>query len=286
MKSRKLYISDLDGTLLNAKGELSEESFDILKELIEQGVLFTVASARPIVAIKRILKDLPITLPVISTNGAYVSDYGSLNHIRINNMSQSAAAELVALSNKLGLNAFVSTYTDFGDKTYWNRFDNKGQQKFVEERIANKDPRLTKTSDITQEINSPVVMFMILDERYALERFVCSLSAEVKDSLDIHINDDVYDKDYCWLVVTDKKAMKHEAILTLVELQKLHDCEIVVFGDQTNDISMMEIAHESVAVSNAVDAVKAVATKVIGANTDNSVALYIKQDSAGINWRK
>ena len=276
---KKIYVSDLDGTLLNEKGELSDETYEILKSLLNTGLLFTVASARPVTAIKRILRGLPISLPVISANGAYISNLHTLEHIAVNAMEGNSAKELVACSKEMNLNVFVSTYTKQGDKTYWNRFENSGQQKFVEERIANKDPRLTFTIDIEKEINNPVIMFMILDEKVKLELFIQKLSGQTKQRLDIHINEDVYDKDYCWLVATNVKATKHEAIKEILKAHALEGRELIVFGDQTNDISMMGLAHKSVAVANAVQAVKEIATEVIGKNTDNSVALYILEDN-------
>ena len=62
---RTLYISDLDGTLLGPNVMLSERTVRILNNLMSQGVLFTVATARSIASVKYILKDLEITLPII-----------------------------------------------------------------------------------------------------------------------------------------------------------------------------------------------------------------------------
>ena len=53
---------------------------------------------------------------------------------------------------------------------------------------------------------------------------------------------------------------------------------IVVFGDNRNDIAMMQAADHSVAVGNAFPEVKAAASEVIGVNTADSVARWIEQD--------
>lgn len=50
---------------------------------------------------------------------------------------------------------------------------------------------------------------------------------------------------------------------------------LVVYGDNLNDLPMMAVADESVAVANALPEVKAAATRVIDANTDDAVALDI-----------
>ena len=53
---------------------------------------------------------------------------------------------------------------------------------------------------------------------------------------------------------------------------------IVVFGDNLNDLSMMAVADEAVAVANAFPEVKAAADVVIGPNSADSVAKYIRDN--------
>ena len=69
-----LYISDLDGTLLQGDATLSPYSRQLLNSLLQEGLPFTVASARSIVSMQPILKDVALSLPVIEFNGAFISD--------------------------------------------------------------------------------------------------------------------------------------------------------------------------------------------------------------------
>ncbi len=64
-----LYISDLDGTLLGDDAELSPLTLATLHDLLLDGLLFTVASARSSASIRRVLRGLPLRLPVIEFNG-------------------------------------------------------------------------------------------------------------------------------------------------------------------------------------------------------------------------
>ena len=57
----------------------------------------------------------------------------------------------------------------------------------------------------------------------------------------------------------------------------LHPERIICFGDNLNDIPMFEAADHSIAVENAVAAVKEAADEIIGKNTDNAVAAYISE---------
>ena len=67
-----LYLSDLDGTLLNAKGELGEKTRRGLIQLIENGLHFTIASARSYFSISK--------LRYLQLNYFAISDYFSLSN--------------------------------------------------------------------------------------------------------------------------------------------------------------------------------------------------------------
>ena len=69
-----LYISDMDGTLLNPDGIVSRKSTEILTELLEQGLHFTVATARTPLSALHLLAELPILDPMILMNGALCYD--------------------------------------------------------------------------------------------------------------------------------------------------------------------------------------------------------------------
>ena len=70
----KLYITDLDGTLLGLKPEVPLLTVDMLNELIDEGINITYATARSIVSARPILKDVNFKLPVITMNGAFITD--------------------------------------------------------------------------------------------------------------------------------------------------------------------------------------------------------------------
>jgi hypothetical protein len=80
------YVSDLDGTLLANNASLSEFSRAHLAQLLREGLSFTVASARSVVAMQLMLQGLPIQLPVVEFNGAFLSDLATGRHEVINSI--------------------------------------------------------------------------------------------------------------------------------------------------------------------------------------------------------
>ena len=92
-----LYISDLDGTLLTNEPSLSEFSRATLMDLLASGLPFSVASARSVVSIRKMLRNLPLSLPVVEFNGAFLSDLETGRHGLINDLKPHVAREIYEL---------------------------------------------------------------------------------------------------------------------------------------------------------------------------------------------
>ena len=65
MRQETLYVSDLDGTLLNSRDEISPHSLWIINGLIEKGMKFTYATARSLSSASKVTRGLSLHIPVI-----------------------------------------------------------------------------------------------------------------------------------------------------------------------------------------------------------------------------
>ncbi len=70
-----LYVSDLDGTLLDMHGEFPQPWVDRLNRMIDRGLKFTIATARNYDSVHPILHEVNLQLPVILFNGAYLTHF-------------------------------------------------------------------------------------------------------------------------------------------------------------------------------------------------------------------
>ncbi|MDC8783752.1 HAD family hydrolase [Roseateles koreensis] len=272
------YVSDLDGTLLDPQAQLSPATRAGLSRLLDEGLCFTVASARHVSSIARILGDLPLRLPVISSNGAYISDLRSGRHELVNAIEPALGQALFALIRQRGFMPFFSTHGALGDQLFYQAAENEGQQRFVEERLRNADPRLRHTSRLQDELHDPAVTFVVVEREAPLLALQAEIDAQYGDLLETHVADDLYLPGWPWLTVHDRRATKDQAIKTLAERYGLHAREVVVFGDHVNDIKMMRAAHRGIAVENAITAVKDEAHQIIGPHHTDSVVQFITQD--------
>jgi hypothetical protein len=273
-----LYVSDLDGTLLNPQAELSAPTRAGLVRLLDEGLHFTVASARHISSIGQILADLPLKLPVISSNGAFLSDLTSGRHELVNAMEPALAQAIFALMRRHGFMPFVQIHGPKGDRLFYERVENEGQRLFVEARQKAGDPRLTHTAHIANELHDPAVTMLVIAEQAPLAALRDAIAELCGDRIEMHLADDLYMPGWPWLNIHDATASKDQAIHALAQRYGLAERELVVFGDQVNDLSMFRKAHRGIAVANAIDEVRELAHHVIGPHHEDSVLRFIEGD--------
>ena len=72
---RTLYVSDLDGTLLRSSERTSAYTNRVINQLVEQGILFSYATARSLITAKKVTCGINAKIPLIVYNGAFVIDH-------------------------------------------------------------------------------------------------------------------------------------------------------------------------------------------------------------------
>jgi Cof subfamily protein (haloacid dehalogenase superfamily) len=271
-----LYVSDLDGTLLGNDGTLSNVSREALQLLLKEGVAFSVASARSVVSMRPMLTGLRLTLPVIEFNGAFLSDLASGRHEIVNAIEPGIAQGIYALVNRSARSLFVSTFNGNSDCLYYSEAKNAGERYYVANRIESQDHRLRHTHDLARSLTEQVVCLTVIAEAEPLVELEIAIREQYGDHVEIHLFENQYSPGWFWLTVHDRRATKDQAIRLMMDSYGLSEHELVVFGDQTNDIKMFKIALEAVAVANALPEVKRHATHVIGPNHEDSVVKYIR----------
>ncbi|MCT4564925.1 MAG: HAD family hydrolase [Maledivibacter sp.] len=277
----KIYISDLDGTLLRNDATLSEYSRKNLIEIINRGINFTIASARSIYSIQRILKGLPFKLPVIEFNGAYISDFNTGEHLIINDIHSELCFDLLTLMDKYNGIPYVSTFDGEKNNLYYRETNNYGMEWYLNDRIRMNDKRLRRVNDFRKIVKEHIVCFTIINKKEKLIELEKELKYRYAHALEIHIMENKYSPGWYWLSIHDKKATKARAIQTLRNTMDLNNHETIVFGDEVNDVHMFKMADKAVAVKNAKAELKKHAKEIIGRNEEDSVVKYILKDVYG-----
>lgn len=267
---KTLYVTDLDGTLLNTNSRINQYSLDVINDLVDKGMLFTYATARSLVSASVVAKGLATNIPVIAYNGAFIINPSTNEILSSAYFDKDEAEKIIEVLGRFHISPLVYSYVEESEKVSWiTEKENEGIRYYLDTRKGDK--RFRPLTDGNCLYDGDMFYITCIGERAELlpiyeifsqdDRYTCSLHQEL------------YRPEY-WCEILPKKATKAEAIQNL---KKLWNCDRVIsFGDAENDIPMFQISDECYAVSNAVDALKKIATGVIESNDDDGVAKWLQ----------
>ncbi len=270
-----LYVTDLDGTLLQPDVTVSDASRAILRALLEQGLPLTCATARTSFSVMPILHGLPFRLPLILQNGAVLHDPVSDRIVSAAAIAPDAYLQVLAIYAAHGFNGFVFCVPENHLRCCYTALTTPHMQRYYGERRERYDkpfdqvktlPELADRNPVYLSLNAPKEK---LDPVYAALQAVGGIS--------IAYYRDVYEPDIWYLEVSAPEASKYHGIQKLKALTGAKT--VVGFGDNLNDLPLFRACDVRIAVGNAADDLKALADCVIGRNTENAVAQYLQS-----NW--
>lgn len=278
--SKTLYVTDLDGTLLNKQDRINQTSIDIINELVKKGMLFTYATARSLVSATVVTQGLSMDIPVIAYNGAFIIHPSTGEILSKESFVPEETAQVVAVLEKFGISTLVYSYVGGVEKVSWLvQRENEGIKRYLSLRQG--DRRLRPVATKEELYQGDMFYYTCIGEREELQPVYDVFSRD--ERYRCTIQQELYRPEY-FCEIMPAGATKAKAIL---KLKKLWNCDRVVsFGDAVNDIPMFEISDECYAVENAVDELKAIATGVIESNEEDGVARWLKANLGNIGCEK
>ncbi|WP_108868987.1 HAD-IIB family hydrolase [Aquimarina aquimarini] len=277
--SNSYFYSDLDGTLLDNNALLSTETYTGLKHLIQQGMLFGVASARNLITISEIFKGIQLSLPVICLNGAYISDLATMKHLQINDIDTTSKHEILELLHKMNLGVFISNHYNTIDSIDYIGLKNEGEFWYLRDRECSKNQIITPVNNITDVLKRQITCFTIINKIAILEDLKKIIEEKFYATTEIHLFENQYSPEWAWLTIHSHMATKSNAISYIKRNYNLSDKALMVFGDGLNDLKMFDIADVSIAVKNAHPILKKKANQLISENSDHAVIKYLTRVS-------
>jgi Cof subfamily protein (haloacid dehalogenase superfamily) len=275
---RTLYVTDLDGTLLNTESRINPESLSIINELVEQGMLFTYATARSLESASVVTEGLRLTMPVIVYNGAFImrprtqepSLPGEILYSQF--FTREEAGFIRENLEKAGISPLVYSFIRERESVSWNTArENEGIKHYLSNRRWDRRLRPLESAEGLYDGN--IFYYTCIGEKEELMPLYEVFSRDRR--LRCTIQQELYRPEY-WCEVMPGKATKAQAIRTLKDM---YGCDRVVsFGDAINDIPMFELSDECYAVENAVPELKSAATGIVGSNDGDGVAKWLREN--------
>ncbi|MDC8002702.1 HAD family hydrolase [Aureisphaera galaxeae] len=273
--SNGIFFSDLDGTLLNQEARLSDTSYALITELLQKGLRFGIASARNLDTIQTMMRGLEISLPVISLNGAYISDIKTKRHLQINDINGTVKQDLFQYIDKNETGVFLSTHKNGKDAISHIYLQNEGEQWYVQDRKGSPRQQIEGIDRLSSLDSHKITCFTFVNRKEKLKDLHDYLQEHHGSETELHLFENMYSRGWFWLTVHSARATKSNAIAHILEHYNLSEKHLTVFGDGMNDLPMFELAHTAVAMSNAQETVKQKADVIIGNNNEDSVAKYL-----------
>lgn len=269
---KTLYISDLDGTLLNSDVEISSFTRETINSLCEKGLCFSVATARTAATVRQLLAGMRTGAPAVLMNGACVYDLERGEYVKTEPITGDRLNALLGAVDKAGLSGFLYTVDGGELHTFYTDMTNAAAKDFMTERILKFGKVFTRLDSFSVCADKSVVYYSVVD----LHERLLPVWEKLKgiDGLHVEFYPDIYEHNFWFLEAASDKASKRNAVNFL---RKEYGFDrIVGFGDNLNDLPLFSACDESCAVSNAHEQVKSAATRVIAGNDEDAVARYLK----------
>ena len=272
MPKRPIYITDLDHTFLRTDQSISDFSREIWNAKRKDAIL-TVATARSYQKTHEFLEKLHLDAPMILLDGTMIVAPDK-TLIDIKTINKTLGDAIVEIGLKFDIDPFIIGLKDMqlNEAFLYPRKLNE-HQKFVLKGYKN-DPRLQfNPENKTMEMNLKIVYF---GDYTTLKPLTEALKNTFKDAIECKLSPEKYSDGY-FLTILHPEGDKSHALQKVMEYLERDASDVTVFGDSMNDIGMFKLAGTSVAVSNALEEVKAVADVVLPhSNDEDGVAKYLK----------
>ncbi len=267
---KTLYISDLDGTLLNSAAELSDNTVSTINRLVDEGMYFTFATARTVYSAASIMERLKINVPCLLNNGVEIYDTNSGAYVRKVCIPINISKRIISAFRKNDARCFMFKFAEGRLVTCYDKITEELMQSYVAERREKFDQPFIECADIIDALDETAVYINSCGELEKL--YPVRNSIEEIEGVGFEFYEDTYTKKW-YLETFSAAASKGSGIKYLCETYGFD--RVVAFGDNLNDLSMFKQADVKVAVANGNSRLKSEADVVIKSNDDDGVAKYL-----------
>ena len=264
----KWCVCDMDGTLLNSDNVISNENEVALKKLQNMGVEVIIASGRLDLMVKVYIKQLNLKGPIISCNGGLVRNIQTGEVLYSKVMDKIAVKEIVSYCKNNEIEFIIYTADvvySTKNNSVGRKYENRNKFLLQDEQIPIKyiDDKIIENIN---DIDAFKVLLVcekheeiILLEKYFSKYDNLTVVSSARGLLDIMASD----------------ISKGNALEILSKRLDVKLNEIMVFGDNYNDIEMFKCAGMPIAMENAVEDVKAQAKYITKSNNESGIAYAI-----------
>ena len=261
----RLIATDMDGTLLNSKHELSDSFLPVFRKLKDQGIIFVAASGRQYYNLLKTLDEVKDEVIFAAENGSYVMFQDQEIHVQA--MDQDIVRDLIITSRDI-----PNTYAVICGKK--KAYVESAEPEFID-HLKLYFERYEVVEDLLEVKDDQFLKFTLCDlagsEANSYPHF-----KHLQDKLKVKVSGPI------WLDISHLNANKGVAMEVLQKKFDVSYEQTMVFGDYLNDLEMLGKGYYSYAMANAHAEVKEAARFLAKGNDENGVVEVLSEmlDSA------
>ena len=280
----KLVAVDLDGTLLNSYGEVTEYTKEVIKKVQQKGLKFIIASGRPMDSIKSISKDIGADKYFIAGNGAIIYDTQKQEVIYEKYIPKQKVLEIAKICEQN--NIFYNIYTEKNVITQYLKYNVLYYFKENLKKEPDKKTNIMVVNNMYEFIKNSEEMkcikITICDESKIIFNSIIKKLKNIKDIevLDVlHMSRKLIKQgtedvaiEYFFTEITSSEVDKINAIKNLIKILNIDIKDVIAIGDNINDKKMIEEAGLGICMGQASEKIKEIANIVAEDNNNDGVA--------------
>ena len=285
----KLVAIDLDGTMLNSYGMVTESTKQVIKNTINKGIEVIIASGRPIASIKTIAKEIGSENYFIAGNGALIYDIKKDEIIYEKFMNKQKVLEIIKICEENSI-----SYNIYTEKTIIAKGLKYNVLYYYKENLKkeeNKKTNITIVEDVYEYIknleNEKFLKITVCDETKSVFNSIIRKLRTVEDIdvLDVlHMSRKMIKQgtedvpiEYYYTEISLKDVDKWNAIEYLANKMNISKDEIIAIGDNINDKEMIENAKVGIAMGQSTPVITEIADFVTSNNNEDGVAKALEK---------
>ena len=285
----KFVAIDLDGTMLNHYGEISQKTKETVKECIEKGVEIVLASGRPIDSIKTIAESLGITGYFIAGNGALIYDMQKDEMIYENYIKKEKVLEIIKICEENSI--AYNVYTDRVILTKNLKFNVLYYYKENLKKEENKQTNISIVENMYEYVenmkDNKFLKITICDQNDTIFHSIIKKIKEISgvEVLDIaHMSKKIIKQgteeipvEYFYTEISANDVDKWNAIEFLIKKLQVKKEEVMAIGDNMNDKKMLENAGMGIAMKGSTPEILNIAKDITETNDNDGVAIALEK---------
>ncbi len=270
----KLLALDIDGTLLNSRGEVSARNRARIAEVRSRGVLIALVTGRRFRSARPIVQDLNLDSPLISHNGALTKDVATLRTINYYPLEIEVAREVIRLGRECGVDMVCCDEPDgLGVMVIEGvSAENKALHRYLDKYRDS----VIEVPDLLEYLDHEPIQIMFSGRCAPMDEFAAYLQAVTNGRIQL-FKTRYLAADLTILDALSPKASKGAGLAAVARAHRIERDEIMAIGDNHNDLTMLRFAGQAVVMENAETELKQLGFALTSSNEEDGVAEAIER---------